>query len=377
MRSMRFTGSQIIMPLGHTIEQEETIYCNECSHVLVDMYLQVLFILTETCAQLLEVIRLEGHSFAQEDAFVSRDIHLLQICSGIDENAVGACSELVFAPIDEMFPDDAPLLPSGFRVIPLESKTKDVQEALTTNRTLDLTSSLEVGLATNHASVDGSSCHLRSVLTIAFQFPFESNLQDNVATMARQYVRSVISSVQRVATAITPSGLNPALGPKLSAGSPEALTLAHWICQSYWQVSPQVLSCYHLGAELLRSDSVGGDSVLKHLWHHPDAILCCSLEALPVFTFANQAGLDMLETTLVALQDITLDKIFDESGRKALFTDFAKLMQQGFACLPAGICMSTMGRNVSYEQAVAWKVLAAEDNTVHCIAFSFVNWSFL
>lgn len=47
-----------------------------------------------------------------------------------------------------------------------------------------------------------------------------------------------------------------------------------------------------------------------------------------MFIFANQAGLDMLETTLVALQDITLDKIFDESGRKALFADFAKLMQQ-------------------------------------------------
>ena len=44
--------------------------------------------------------------------------------------------------------------------------------------------------------------------------------------------------------------------------------------------------------------------------------------------FANQAGLDMLETTLVALQDITLEKIFDESGRKALCSDFAKLMQQ-------------------------------------------------
>lgn len=36
----------------------------------------------------------------------------------------------------------------------------------------------------------------------------------------------------------------------------------------------------------------------------------------------------MLETTLVALQDISLDKIFDESGRKALCTDFAKLMQE-------------------------------------------------
>ena len=28
------------------------------------------------------------------------------------------------------------------------------------------------------------------------------------------------------------------------------------------------------------------------------------------------------------LQDITLDKIFDEAGRKALCTDFAKLMEQ-------------------------------------------------
>ncbi|CAL5426527.1 unnamed protein product [Camellia sinensis] len=350
MRPTRFTGSQIIMPLGHTIEHEQT----------------------------LEVIRLEGHSFAQEDTFMSRDIHLLQICSGIDENVVGACAELVFAPIDEMFPDDAPLLPSGFRIIPLDSKSIEM-DTLTANRTLDLTSSLEVGPATNQVSGDTSSCYnARSVLTIAFQFPFENNLQDNIAAMARQYVRSVISSVQRVAMAISPSGLSPTVGPKLSPGSPEALTLAHWICQSY---------SFHLGTELLRSDSVGGESLLKHLWHHPDAILCCSLKSLPVFIFANQAGLDMLETTLVALQDITLDKIFDESGRKALYSDFAKIMQQrrtgsgetslGFACLPAGICMSTMGRHVSYEQAIAWKVLAAEENTVHCLAFSFVNWSFV
>ncbi|KAK6234698.1 hypothetical protein SCA6_010035 [Theobroma cacao] len=351
MRPTRFTGSQIIMPLGHTIEHEE----------------------------LLEVIRLEGHSLAQEDAFLSRDIHLLQICSGIDENAVGACSELVFAPIDEMFPDDAPLLPSGFRIIPLDSKPSDTQDSLTTSRTLDLTSSLEVGTATNHAAGDAPSCqNSRSVLTIALQFPFDSNLQDNVAAMARQYVRSVIASVQRVAMAISPSGLSPTVGPKLSPGSPEALTLAHWICQSYRQVfSIFVKHYYHLGAELLRAESLGGDAVLKNLWQHQDAILCCSLKSLPVFIFANQAGLDMLETTLVALQDITLDKIFDESGRKALCSDFAKLMQQGFAYLPAGICMSTMGRNVSYEQAVAWKVLAADESTVHCLAFSFVNWSFV
>ncbi|GER33092.1 homeobox leucine-zipper protein [Striga asiatica] len=324
--------------------------------------------------QMLEVIRLEGHSVSHEDAFMSRDIHLLQMCRGIDENAVGECSELVFAPIDEMFPDDAHLLPSGFRVIPLDSKPGDLQDPSTSHKTLDLASSLEVGPTTSNsakntaASSSSSSYSPRAILTIVFQFPFESNLQDNVASMARQYVRSVISSVQRVAMAISPSGLSPAADPKLSPPSPEALTLAHWICQSY---------SYHSGADLLGAESTSGEGLLKSLWHHQDAILCCSLKAVPVFSFANQAGLDMLETTLVALQDITLDKIFDDSGRKALFSELPKIMQQGFARLPGGICVSTMGRHISYDQAIVWKVFGADENTAHCLAFSFVNWSFV
>ena len=107
-------------------------------------------------------------------------------------------------------------------------------DAKGSQRTLDLTSSLEVGCGTSNAAGDASSSQSsRSVLTIAFQFPFESSMQDNVTNMAHQYVRSVISSVQRVAMAISPSGGSPALGPKLSPGSPEALTLAHWICKSY------------------------------------------------------------------------------------------------------------------------------------------------
>ncbi|KAK9153466.1 hypothetical protein Sjap_000946 [Stephania japonica] len=343
LRSTRFSGNQIIMPLGHTVEREE----------------------------MLEIIRLEGHALTHEEAILSRDVHLLQLqtCSGVDENAVGACSELIFAPIDEMFPDDAPLLPSGFRIIPLDSKACDSSNAVTAHRTLDLASSLEVGQATNRTagSTSSNAQNTRSVLTIAFQFPFESHLQDSVATMGQQYVRSLIASVQRVAMAIAPSGLGPQVGPKLSPTSPEALTLAQWVCQSY---------SFHFGAELLRPNPEIGDSLLKLLWHHPDAILCCSLKSLPVFTFSNQAGFDMLETTLVALQDITLDKIFDESGRKTLCSDFAKIMQQGFAYLPNGICVSTMGRHVSYEQAIAWKVFN-EENVVHCIAFSFVNWSFV
>lgn len=40
----------------------------------------------------------------------------------MDENAFGTCAELIFAPIDPSFADDAPLLPSGFRIICLDSK---------------------------------------------------------------------------------------------------------------------------------------------------------------------------------------------------------------------------------------------------------------
>nr|AIV98135.1 class III HD-Zip protein HDZ2 [Cunninghamia lanceolata] len=336
-RAGGFSGSQVILPLAHTVEHEE----------------------------FLEVIKLEGHGLTQEEAVLSRDMFLLQLCSGIDESAAGACAQLVFAPIDESFADDAPLLPSGFRVIPLESRT-DVSAGA--NRTLDLASALEVGSTGTRASGDsGANSNLRSVLTIAFQFTYENHLRENVAAMARQYVRSVVASVQRVAMALAPSRLNPHIGPRPPPGTPEAITLARWICHSYR---------LHLGVDLLRVDCEASDSLLKMLWHHSDAIMCCSLKSLPVFTFANQAGLDMLETTLVALQDISLDKILDENGRKSLCTDFAQIMQQGYAYLPAGICVSSMGRPVSYDRAIAWKVLNDEDTT-HCVVFMFMSWSFM
>ncbi|EAY78948.1 hypothetical protein OsI_34053 [Oryza sativa Indica Group] len=336
LRPMRFSGSQIIMPLAHTVENEE----------------------------ILEVVRLEGQALTHDDGLMSRDIHLLQLCTGIDEKSMGSCFQLVFAPIDELFPDDAPLISSGFRVIPLDMKT----DGTPAGRTLDLASSLEVGSTaqpTGDASMD--DCNLRSVLTIAFQFPYEMHLQDSVATMARQYVRSIVSSVQRVSMAISPSrsGLNA--GQKIISGFPEAPTLARWICQSYQ---------FHLGVELLRQADDAGEALLKMLWDYEDAILCCSFKEKPVFTFANEMGLNMLETSLVALQDLSLDKIFDEAGRKALYNEIPKLMEQGYVYLPGGVCLSGMGRHVSFEQAVAWKVLG-EDNNVHCLAFCFVNWSFV
>ncbi|XP_044507645.1 homeobox-leucine zipper protein ATHB-14-like [Mangifera indica] len=336
-----FPSSQVILPLAHTVEHEE----------------------------FLEVVRLEGHAFLPEDVALARDMYLLQLCSGVDENAISGCAQLVFAPIDESFADDAPLLPSGFRVIPLESKTAKDGPAAT--RTLDLASTLEVGSGGTRPAGEAelSNYTSRSVLTIAFQFTFENHMRDSVAAMARQYVRSVVGSVQRVAMAIAPSRLSSQVGAKPLPGSPEALTLARWICCSYR---------IHTGGELFRVDTQAGDALLKQLWHHSDAIMCCSLKtnASPVFTFANQAGLDMLETTLVALQDIMLDKILDEAGRKVLCSEFAKIMQQGFAYLPGGICASSMGRPASYEQAVAWKVLD-DDNSSHCLAFMFINWSFV
>lgn len=185
----------------------------------------------------------------------------------MDENAIGTCAELIFAPIDASFADDAPLLPSGFRIIPLDSgkvsiyvtfvvlwhslsfvitwdctldliylSTCDiVQEASSPNRTLDLASALEIGPSGNKVSNDYSANggSTRSVMTIAFEFAFESHMQENVASMARQYVRSIISSVQRVALALSPSHLSSNGGLRPPLGTPEANTLARWICHSY------------------------------------------------------------------------------------------------------------------------------------------------
>ncbi|KAJ0701555.1 putative transcription factor & lipid binding HD-SAD family [Helianthus annuus] len=330
-------GGQVILPLAHTIEHEE----------------------------LLEVIKLEGVGLCPEDALMGRDMFLLQLCSGMDEKAVGMCSELIFAPIDASFADEAPLLASGFRIIPLDSCKGDSSP----NRTLDLASALDVRGTGNKLSGDrdvgtGSA---RSVMTIAFEFAFESHMQESVSAMARQYVRSIISSVQRVASALSPIPVGTPEGIQAPVGTPEAHTLARWISRSY--------RCY-LGVELLRGVGNGSDSILKSMWHHSDAIICCSMKAMPVFTFANQAGLDMLETTLVALQDISLEKILDENGRKGLYYEFPQIIQQGFACLPGGICVSSMGKPVSYERAVAWKVVNEEDQA-YCFCFMFMNWSFV
>ncbi|KAK9132686.1 hypothetical protein Scep_012214 [Stephania cephalantha] len=384
--------SQVILPLAHTVEHEEMMLSDAgLSLASVALLPRCSYIFLH---EFLEVIRLEGPGFSEDDAVLPRDMHLLQIiafrdvfqvflavvrshalgltiivivpfieiwedikksndqfalCSGVDENAEGACAQLVFVPIDETFGDDAPLLPSGFRVIPLEPKT----DGRVATRTLDLASALEVGCGRAKSTGERASS---------------------------SYNLSIVASVQRVAMAIAPSGVSSHMGPKSQLGSPEALTLARWICRSYRAalsclVNHMNLKMFYTGVELLQVDSHAGDSLLKQLWQHSDAIMCCSLKASPVFTFANQAGLDMLETTLVGLQDIMLDKILDESGRRLLCSEFSNIMQKGYAHLPEGLCISSMGRSISYDHVLVWKVMNNED-TNHCLALMFMNWSF-
>uniref|UniRef100_A0A0E0BYP8 Homeobox domain-containing protein n=1 Tax=Oryza meridionalis TaxID=40149 RepID=A0A0E0BYP8_9ORYZ len=343
-----FSG-QVILPLAHTFEPEE----------------------------FLEVIKL-GNASNYQDTLVHRDLFLLQMYNGVEESSAGTCSELIFAPIDASFSDDSPLLPSGFRIIPIDSPL----DTSSPNCTLDLASTLEAATPRSRISgVNGgggggcaaAATSSKAVMTIAFQFAFDGHLQDSVAAMARQYMRSIISSVQRIAVALSSSRLVPpgacAAAAQLAPATPEAVTLPRWICQSYR---------FHFGAELIKSVDANSssESILKAVWHHPSAILCCSLKAMPVFTFANQSGLDMLETTLVALQDMTLEKVFDDQGRKNLCTELPNIMEQGMACMEGAVCVSSVGRAASYEKAVAWKVVDG-DGGAHCICFMFINWTFL
>lgn len=110
-----------------------------------------------------------------------------------------------------------------------------MQDSPIAARTLDLASTLEArtGGTRPAGEVEGSKYNHRSVLTIAFQFTFENHYRENVAAMARQYVRNIVGSVQRVAMAIAPSRLCSQMTPKCFPGSPEAITLARWICKSY------------------------------------------------------------------------------------------------------------------------------------------------
>lgn len=65
------------MPLGQTIEHEEVYHLKQFCAYLTALCLTTHFY--SFALQMLEVVRLEGHSLIHEDAFSSRDVHLLQV----------------------------------------------------------------------------------------------------------------------------------------------------------------------------------------------------------------------------------------------------------------------------------------------------------
>ena len=71
-----------------------------------------------------------------------------------------------------------------------------------------------------------------------------------------------------------------------------------------------------------------------------------------------------------------IDSVLNNIGILRLSYIFLFFASQGFTNLPSGICISSMGRPISYEQAIAWKVLNDDDSN-HCLAFMFINWSFV
>jgi homeobox-leucine zipper protein len=79
-------------------------------------------------------------------------------------------------------------------------------------------------------------------------------------------------------------------------------------------------------------DAGDDDSQFEIFSQHSDAILCCAWKGFPQFLFANRAGLNMLETTSGALQDMLWEKTLDEEGQKSIYADFTRVLQQvGFS----------------------------------------------
>ncbi|KAL0298698.1 UNVERIFIED_CONTAM: Homeobox-leucine zipper protein REVOLUTA [Sesamum radiatum] len=305
--------------------------------------------------EILEVLRFDRIAHPQHNV-PSGDLYHLQICNGMEDSGVRACSELIFAPIDRTIPNDAVLLSSGFRIISLPSNAGSQSSA-------DMNSTGP----SNTTNVRTAASNPSSVLILAFQFPFETHLQDQVASVARKYVQHVISYVKNISFEATLSGSNPetnsnksdpATGLMIAPDSTYAATLANLICQSYRQIE------FRRGDVWLQLPEyrlfVGTDTASP---------------SLPVCLYANQAGLDLLETTASNVLSLTVDRVLGGSNNFSLSSILPTIMQQGYAILPPGYCISEMNRRVSYEQAVVWQVQGS-DGSVPCLALAFLNWSF-
>lgn len=90
------------------------------------------------------------------------------------------------------------------------------------------------------------------MLTIAFQFPFQAHLVEEVEAMARDYVRHVISSVKKISLEAMLPVPNPetssveenqAMEFNITSESDFAASLVNLMCQSYRQVKYYLCQC--------------------------------------------------------------------------------------------------------------------------------------
>ncbi|MCO5554488.1 hypothetical protein L7F22_008017 [Adiantum nelumboides] len=311
--------------------------------------------------EVLEVVRVQRSRLGRGEDILPSDDFLLQLCCGMEEIAAGEHAQLIFAPIDATVPDDAPLLPSGFRVLCLGVS----KERSASSETLDLASSLE-DRTTNGRLLWSKSHALQeqsSLVTIAFQYMYKAESRDIMALSAQRHVQALVDVLQQAAITLRPL---PSPTVSLQSGV-EALVLVQQIADSYRS---------YLGHELLPCTGGNPEAMFKNFWSLRDSIICCAWKPLPEFIFANHAALEMLETNSSALRDLSLERMFNDSCR---MTDYSHpppfLQKDGYACLPAGICRTSTGRPVAFERATGWKVLT-RDHNMRVAAFMFCNWSF-
>nr|AWD38907.1 class III homeodomain-leucine zipper protein [Cyrtomium guizhouense] len=303
----------------------------------------------------LEVVRLQKLQEPGTDITYQADSFLLQLCSGMKDTTASTHAHLIFAHIDASVPDDAPLVPSGFRVMHLDTST----ENLISSQTLDLASSLEDRSATfrmqNHLN------EFSSALTIAFQYTYEIQSRDAVALKAQRNVQAIFDFLQQAMVSLRPPPSLPVAGSQCRM---EMLLLVQNLTDSYR---------IHTGQELLPCADGSAEGLFQLFWNFQPAVVCCAWKPLPEFIFANNSAVEMFETSLPALREMSLERMFNDGCRKTDYSQPPSFLKEGFAHLPAGVCLTSSGRHVSYEHATGWKVITV-DQSVQIAAFLFVNW---
>ncbi|GER48937.1 homeobox leucine-zipper protein [Striga asiatica] len=294
-----------------------------------------LFGQTNNKDEAVEIIRLD-RADRQRNYYLGDFVHL-QMINGMADNGFGACSELIFAPIDETSPNDASYLSCGFRIFLLGSDT-------------------------------ASSGLPPSMLVLAFQFPYEAQNLDEIEAVAKLYVKHVISCVKMISEEVAYVGfVNPAeASSAIFSRETFSENLASMIHQSYRS---------SLGVDMIGLNLETPNSLSDQIQRHHYAILCFSSMSDTVCVYANRAALNMLQTTPGNLQMLTVERFFVDSNI-SLAPVFQTVMLQGYAFLPPGRFESAINRMVFYKQALVLQ-LQPPDGSFNGFALAFINLSFI